>query len=491
LSGITVDPVDGTVTVDIPFKTIDNLGFESINTGHALVPFVAIVLSGNVFDDGNGSKVQDASETLPIPSGLNAVLTDSAGLVIAVAPVDPISGAYAFTNVTPNTNFSVVISTATPSAGATLTAASLPSGWVTTGENQSGVVEASPALSNSVQSVAVGTTNVTSVNFGIERPPVAGGGTAPTQPNPTGTNLAAVSAALFTAGSTDVDGTIASYVITALPSNVTSIRINGTTYTTIPAGGVSVTPAQLATISVDPIDGAVVVQIPFNTVDNAGVTSAAPGTVTLPFSTLALTGNVFDDANGSKVRDAAETQAVPPLFAVLTNSANQVIATTTVDPTSGNFTFASAPPNATVNVLLSTTNPTPGATLTAADLPTGWVTTGENLAGDVEATPSSTQSVVIATESVSGVNFGIERPPVAGGSTQATQPNPQGTNTAPVAAASFTTGSSDPDGTVASYTITAFPSNADAIEVGGVGLHQRHVPRGRHHKHCAVFAVLN
>ncbi len=467
LTGMVVDPVDGAVTVSIPFQAIDNAGQISTNPATANLPFsaAAVTVSGTVFDDADGSKVKNGSEVLSTATGLNAVLVDtSTSKVVATTPVS--SGAFSFSNVPANSTYTVRITTATATVGSTPPAVTLPSGWVSTGENLNGTVDGTV---DGIISVPVTTSNVTGVNIGIEQLPTGVGGTATSQANPTGTNTVTVASTLFT-GSTDPDGTVASYKITAFPSNTTSIKINGTNYTSasFPVGGVTVTTAQLTGMVVDPVDGAVTVSIPFQAIDNAGQISSNPATANLPFSAAAVTvsGTVFDDADGSKVQNGSEVLSTATgLNAVLVDtSTGKVVATTAVS--SGAFSFSNVPANSTYTVRITTATATVGSTPPAVTLPSGWVSTGENLNGTPDGTVDGIISVPVTTSNVTGVNIGIEQLPTAVGGTATSQANPTGTNTVTVASTLFT-GSTDPDGTVASYKITAFPSNTTSITING------------------------
>ncbi|MBK7764285.1 MAG: hypothetical protein IPI46_13230 [Bacteroidetes bacterium] len=53
---ITIDPVDGVMTVVIPYSATDNAGMTSTPTGIANVPFGTVGISGTVFNDVNGFK---------------------------------------------------------------------------------------------------------------------------------------------------------------------------------------------------------------------------------------------------------------------------------------------------------------------------------------------------------------------------------------------------------------------------------------------------
>ena len=478
LNTIKVDPIDGAVNVTIPFKAIDNAGQESANTANAVLPFTQALstVSGTVFNDVSGNQLKEGTE--PIINGstlaLNAVLFDvTANKVFAVTQVSA-TGTYTFGNVVPG-NYTVILTTATAAVSGPIPTVTLPTNWTTTGENLSGTVETTPAIPDSKIAITVAAANITNLNFGIEQLPTAIGGTATSQPNPTGTNSVSVPTNLFNT-STDPDtGTVDNYRITALPTNATSIEIGGLVYTAtaqpgtiaFPAAGVTVLATKLNTIKVDPIDGAVNVTIPFKAIDNAGKESTTTANAIVPFgaSLVSVSGSVFDDGNGNKLQatpEIAVNGTTLGLKAVLVNN-NQVIATVAIS-TTGTYTFNGVVPG-NYSVLITTNTPV-GTTVPAIALPTNWITTGENLGGIVENTPDSQQLITVGSTAITGVNFGIEQLPTAIGATATPQPNPRNTVSVDVPPALFNT-STDNDGTVDQYRITSFPSNATSITIDG------------------------
>ncbi|OUC16020.1 MAG: hypothetical protein B0A82_03940 [Alkalinema sp. CACIAM 70d] len=459
----------------VPGVVSDDPNTVAVNDA-TTITYPVVTLSGNVFNDSDGSKVLNGAEAGTNAGGLNAVLVNSNNQVVATTAVAT-NGTYSFSNVAVNANYTVQITTANATIGSAPPVVTLPSNWVSTGENLNGTVDGTV---DSKLAVAVTTNNVTGVNFGIEQLPTAVGGTATSQTNPGGTTTVSVPSTLFT-GSTDPDGTVASYKITAFPSNATSITINGTNYTSasFPGAGVTVTTAQLAGMVVDPIDGAVNVGILFKAIDNAGQESSNTATATLPFTAgnVTVSGTVFDDADGSKLLNGTETGTNGGgLNAVLVNGSNQVVATTAV-AANGTYTFNSVPANANYTVQITTATATVGSAPPAIALPSNWVSTGENLNGTIDGTVDSKLSVSVTTNNITGANFGIEQLPTAVGGTATSQTNPGGTTTVSVPSTLFT-GSTDPDGTVASYKITAFPTNATSITINGTNYTSANFPAG-------------
>ena len=269
-------------------------------------------VSGNVFNDANGLTDFTVNGTgIDDPSGtpLYATLVDGSNNVVQSVAVNP-DGSYTFPDVDPG-SYTVEIGTTQGTVGNSAPGASLPTGWVNTGDH-TGAGAGNDGSPNGSQAITVAATDVTEVNFGIEQPPDSGTDTQPVQSNPGGTTSVPVPATAFS-GTDPAPGTVASIRITAFPSNATSITINGTTYTsaTFPPGGVTVPtnssgePTQA--ISVDPVDGVVTVNIPYAAIDNAGVEDATPGSVSLPFGTGigTISGSVLEDTTGDDAGDTA------------------------------------------------------------------------------------------------------------------------------------------------------------------------------------------
>jgi Secretion system C-terminal sorting domain len=282
-----------------------NLKADDAGEGDATPIKFGSTVSGTVWNDINNSanntlsNIFTAGETGNNAGGLNAILIDPiTGFVIASVPVAA-NGTYSFTNVPSFANLQVRISTAAGTAGSVPPAASLPAGWAATsptGTNTTGDINTGTL--NTADAVRFGATDDPINDFGIQRLPESAVNLQSGQINPGGTNSITVPASAFqinnvgvTPNTQDYDGgTVASMRITAFPGNVTSITINGVTYTsgTWPALGVTVPytngtgPSQV--ISVDPIDGIVNIVISFVSVDNAGKEDPTPGSVTIPLT---------------------------------------------------------------------------------------------------------------------------------------------------------------------------------------------------------------
>lgn len=413
-------------------------------------------VSGTVWNDINNSanntlsNIFTAGESGTNASGLNAILVDPiTNLVIASVPVAA-NGTYSFTNVPSFANLQVILSTTAGTAGSAPPATGLPAGWTAT----------SPTLTNTTGNINTGTYNAADAtrfgavddpnnDFGIQRLPESAFNLQATAGNPGGFNSQAIPAGAFqtnnvgaTPNTQDYDGgTVNNIRITAFPSNANTITINGTVYinggtcppattcTPWPGGGVTVPytngtgPAQA--ISVDPTDGNVDVVVPFVSVDNAGREDPTPGSVTIPFRVITLTGTVWNDFDGNLSQNGAETVingtnsgggllTGAVLYANLVDPGGKVIASVPVQ-NDGTYSFPNVPQSTTgLTVQISTNQGTVGLNKPATALPSGWTTTGENKNGQggaADAAPNGEIPVNTAATNITLQNFGIERLP--------------------------------------------------------------------------------
>ncbi len=137
---------------------------------------------GNVWHDINGmadGSVNNSGGQLnppaaPIPTGLYSYLVNSAtGLVEKFTKVNP-SGTFAFSNVTANTIYTIVISDVVPAQsniGTPPPASTLPDKWEHTGQknaNPPNNPAGSDGINDGILQVPVGTSNVFKANFGIQ-----------------------------------------------------------------------------------------------------------------------------------------------------------------------------------------------------------------------------------------------------------------------------------------------------------------------------------
>lgn len=141
---------------------------------------------------------------------------------------------------------------------------------------------------------------------------------------------------------------------------------------------------------------------------------------------LVIAGKVFDDGNGGKdgsiSGSALSTVSGQPLYAYLVDNTGKIIGQSLVG-SDGSYSFAGSN-NGNYTVAISTNNVDVGGSLSAipADLPTGWVPSGaaygtNNTAGTGIQTGTPNLQIKVTTpgasQDVTGLNFGINKAPVA------------------------------------------------------------------------------
>ncbi|MBD2756133.1 beta strand repeat-containing protein [Spirosoma validum] len=283
---------------------------------------VAVNIEGQVWDDVNGNVTFEGSENGTNAGGpLFVNLVDGTGTVIASTTVSA-SGSYTLAAPTSTTGLKLVLTnTATATAPGPL-----PSQWVNTGENVGSSNSATQSATLGQIELSIGTTAITAQNFGIEHLPTPGSGTA-TVSNAGGTTPVTVPPSAFTSTSPSSDtgdtppGSVTAIHITTFPSNVTSLTINGTVYTSIPGGGITVPTdgngAPTVPILVDPTNDSQPVSFTFTAIDNAGKESTTTGTaVLLPAPDLtpiiyARPSSVYNTTDLTVVVDVVELLGVP------------------------------------------------------------------------------------------------------------------------------------------------------------------------------------
>ncbi|WP_118975402.1 SdrD B-like domain-containing protein [Taibaiella koreensis] len=249
---------------------------------------------GSVYDD-NDAGVPDGTGL----SGTTVRLYTPDGATLISATLTDAAGHYQFPTLTPGDYLIKVV---------------LPAGYQNVGATDATPTDGSAA-------VTIGDMGASGIDFGINRPPTANTTTAPTVDPPTTDSYMPVDATGF--GGTDPNnGNIDSIRITGFPTNTNRFTVGNTTYypslANLPAGcsDCAVFPAEgiavatntagqpAAALSVDPSGNtATTVVIPYVTIDNAHLTSDAPGSLTLPFGTpLPLTWHYFSaEASGNDV----------------------------------------------------------------------------------------------------------------------------------------------------------------------------------------------
>jgi hypothetical protein len=265
----------GTYVNNIPVGALKTFVGDNANAATSTLTVTSsISISGTVFGDRDGGKLQNATEVGTNAGGLNAVLINSSNQVVAITAV-PTSGIYTFSNVPANANYTVEITTATATVGSAPPVITLPSNWVSTGENLNSTIDGTV---DGKVSVLVTTSNVTGVNFGVEQLPDTTAVNGTSQTNPGGKTTVQVP---DLSGIDPEDGTLGtgkSFKIITLPTNGT-LSYDGAAVT---AGQVinSYDPTKL---TIDPNDGTITVSFTYAAVDSAGKEDPTPATATMPF----------------------------------------------------------------------------------------------------------------------------------------------------------------------------------------------------------------
>lgn len=143
-------------------KGLDIWTFFPSNASNTVLNIIGpIDISGTIWNDTDGSanntfnNIQNSSETGTNANGLNVLVIDASGNVLATTPVNA-DGTYKIIGLAANqSNLKLLLSTSTGSVGQPAPAASLPSGWVNT----------SPLTTASFD---VTTTDITDRDFGIQ-----------------------------------------------------------------------------------------------------------------------------------------------------------------------------------------------------------------------------------------------------------------------------------------------------------------------------------
>ncbi len=274
-------------------------------------------------------------------------------------------------------------------------------------------------------------------------------------------------------GTSSTTGTVS--VVDTLPTGLTATAATGPgwtctlntpsvgkvtcTTTTALAAGSSYPPIVL-TVNVaanapSSVINSVTTSVPTGELNTTNNTATDPTTI----NPLSIAGTVFNDGDGSKLKNGTEVFTnAGGLNAILVNSSNLVVATTTI-AADGTYSFSNVPPNATYTVQITTATATLNAAPPAMTLPANWVSTGENLGGAIDGTVDSQQSVSVTTTSVTDLNFGIEQLPDTTNLTSPSQLNPGGTTTVQVPSLNGTDPEDGPLGNGKSFQIVTLPTN--------------------------------
>jgi uncharacterized repeat protein (TIGR01451 family) len=183
---------------------------------------------------------------------------------------------------------------------------------------------------------------------------------------------------------------------------------------------------------------------------------------------ITISGLVWQDPDGSVTINNEErgTTANSSLYINVVDELGRVVAVSQVNP-DGTYTLDNIPAAMNLSLVLSMTEGTKGQNAPVPSLPTGWVNTGQNFDGQIFRNMPGILPFFSGTESLSGLDFGIELRPTAADYIVNTiyyvNGNDQIQNPMAILPEYFTTG--DEDGLVDSIRLVAMPTNVLSITV--------------------------
>ncbi|MBB6240512.1 putative repeat protein (TIGR01451 family), partial [Pedobacter sp. AK013] len=288
-------------------------------------------LTGTVFADKdglNGTPANTVNGTGTNAGGLTAVLVNGAGKVVANSAVAT-NGTYNFASLTPDT-YSIVLSTTLGTVAAAPPGASLPPGWVNTGENL-GVAAGHDGIVNGIlANIVVNTNNISNANFGINSRPTADPVSACLKDPGSNTRLIVP----VLTGSDPEEGT---YTGISNSNRVTILTLPGGA--TLYYNGAAVTAGQVISnynpslLQLDPDAGTYAMSFTYNEIDAAGSASLS-ATVTL--STVYAGADQGIPSNGTATLAASGTG----VWSAQAGNPSVISFTSATDPaaTTSNFT---------------------------------------------------------------------------------------------------------------------------------------------------------
>ena len=452
---LTIDPEAGDQAISFNYSVIDEAGVVS-DPATVTMSFKNIIISGRVFNDGNGNGNVDGT---PISKAddkqLYVTLIDATGTPLSSKALDS-NGTYYFDSVdglSPDSNYTVVLTDTENSKEATL-----PTNWNNADGENIGLVGLD-GTADGIVAVEVLRSDIAEINFGINRQPEAQDKTEASQINPGSTTQVAVPDLNITDRE---DGKPTTVTITELPTNGV-LYYDGVEV----VANVAIRDVNMSKFTLDPNDGDLTAVFKYTTTDRVGVESE-PATVTLPFTALQISGNIFNDGdndgtvNGTGISAPSGTQ----LYVTLVDANGTALASKEVNG-DGSYRFGNTDgivANSNYSVVLTTT-----LNDTNASLPEGWSNLdGEHIGVDAgtDGSNDGVIAVAVATQNVVEVNFGINKKPVAGDHTEPLQLNPGGNVRVNVPDLLI---SDNEDGNLTTVTIETVPTHGtlyyDGVEV--------------------------
>jgi len=433
-------------TTSFEYITIDAAGEQPSTPATYTYNYPNVVvagLSGTVFNDADGleDNTVDGTGINSATNPLYVTIYEAGTTTVLDTQTVAANGTYLFDDLTPNTDYSVFVSTNFAAPGSNLPDVSIPTNdWIYTGENI-GLAAGNDGTPDGIQTdISVGTDLVPNVNFGIERLPTADDYTY-TVPNPILNSYMQIGlgAKSGLTGDDEEDGVFddgEKFGITSLPTNGNELYYNGTQIT-LGEDGIN-PPSASNPFVINNYDetllqirwtgnGSTTTAFEYVTIDAAGEQPVIPAVYTMNYSEVlsgSLSGTVFNDADGLTdntvdgvgIDDPETTQ----LYAILYNATGNEVESSIAIDTDGTFLFEDLVPNPNYGVVISTNQGTVGSAPPAAALPADWVNTGEFRGTGVgnDGTTNGIQTgLTVLTSLLPNVNFGIEKTPTANAET--------------------------------------------------------------------------
>ncbi len=267
-------------SISLQIADANSCGPAILNNSYTITDAPPITISGTVFNDINGLSDNTVNGSVTNAGGLNAMLLNN-NIVVAVATVNA-AGVFLFTNIAPDLPYTVLITTASATAGDPQPAISLPPGWVSTGENNSASI-GDDGLADGISNSFTPAASTTNINFGIQEPPLAN------DDNSTGNTLGqAVTMAPLLNDSDPAGGTLDPTTVSLItpPGSPSVTEGNGNIIeVTVPGEGTWSVDAATGEITFTPLPGFThnPTPISYTVADNAG-SYAASATIVITYT---------------------------------------------------------------------------------------------------------------------------------------------------------------------------------------------------------------
>ncbi|NOZ91583.1 MAG: hypothetical protein GXO60_09895, partial [Epsilonproteobacteria bacterium] len=287
-SKLTIDPIDGNQLIKFEYTSTDKAGFES-EKAVVYMPFVGLMISGNVFDDGNGDGNVNGTPISQIKdTQLFVNLLDTNNKLISSYSLNTTGNYYFDGNdkITANTNYRLVLTT--DSNGTT---ALLPEDWNNKDGENIGLTGLD-GLSNGVIDVNLSTKNIDNINFGINERPTTQNVSSDLAINPN-----SIIQVVDLLPEDREDGTPKIVTINTLPTAGVLYYDNR-----LVVAGENITDFNNSKLMVKPNNDNIAIVFTYSAIDSTGWSSGEPSRVRMPFYVP-----ITNEDNETNINNNAET----------------------------------------------------------------------------------------------------------------------------------------------------------------------------------------